>query len=109
MTLEVSPAEEGPGPGLAGVGPGRPARPDQGPPRRRGHGAAEPGDPAEFSITTFTDDVIALIEAEGPDTVAAFIGEPLLGTGGIVPPPEGYISKPVEPDVLLTKVEDIFG
>lgn len=31
-----------------------------------------------------------LILAEGPDTIAAFIGEPVLGTGGIVPPPEGY-------------------
>lgn len=31
-----------------------------------------------------------LIEAEGPDTIAAFIGEPVLGTGGIVPPPAGY-------------------
>lgn len=32
----------------------------------------------------------ALIHREGPDTIAAFIGEPLLGTGGIVPPPIGY-------------------
>jgi L-2,4-diaminobutyrate transaminase len=32
----------------------------------------------------------ALIEREGPDTIAAFIGEPVLGTGGIVPPPAGY-------------------
>jgi len=31
-----------------------------------------------------------LILAEGPHTVAAFIGEPILGTGGIVPPPKGY-------------------
>jgi L-2,4-diaminobutyrate transaminase len=31
-----------------------------------------------------------LILAEGPDKVAAFIGEPVLGTGGIVPPPAGY-------------------
>ncbi len=31
-----------------------------------------------------------LILSEGPDTIAAFIGEPVLGTGGIVPPPEGY-------------------
>ncbi|WP_417691630.1 aspartate aminotransferase family protein [Roseibium sp.] len=31
-----------------------------------------------------------LIQKEGPDTIAAFIGEPVLGTGGIVPPPEGY-------------------
>jgi L-2,4-diaminobutyrate transaminase len=33
------------------------------------------------------------ILAEGPDTVAAFIGEPVLGTGGIVPPPRGYWEK----------------
>ncbi|MXQ08345.1 aminotransferase class III-fold pyridoxal phosphate-dependent enzyme [Alphaproteobacteria bacterium GH1-50] len=32
----------------------------------------------------------ALIAREGADTIAAFIGEPVLGTGGIVPPPEGY-------------------
>lgn len=32
----------------------------------------------------------ALIEAEGADTIAAFIGEPMLGTGGLVPPPKGY-------------------
>ena len=31
-----------------------------------------------------------LIEKEGADTIAAFIGEPMLGTGGLVPPPEGY-------------------
>ncbi|MGR3272720.1 aspartate aminotransferase family protein [Thalassococcus profundi] len=32
----------------------------------------------------------ALIAEEGADTIAAFIGEPVLGTGGIVPPPAGY-------------------
>jgi L-2,4-diaminobutyrate transaminase len=32
----------------------------------------------------------ALIVEEGAETVAAFIGEPVLGTGGIIPPPEGY-------------------
>jgi L-2,4-diaminobutyrate transaminase len=31
-----------------------------------------------------------LIAAEGADTIAAFIGEPVLGTGGLVPPPPGY-------------------
>ncbi|MGF1609646.1 MAG: aminotransferase class III-fold pyridoxal phosphate-dependent enzyme, partial [Kiloniellales bacterium] len=31
-----------------------------------------------------------LILKEGPETVAAFIGEPVLGTGGVVPPPKGY-------------------
>lgn len=32
----------------------------------------------------------ALILEQGADTIAAFIGEPILGTGGIVPPPTGY-------------------
>ncbi|MBJ3785369.1 aminotransferase [Devosia sediminis] len=36
------------------------------------------------------DELEALILAQGPETIAAFIGEPVLGTGGIVPPPEGY-------------------
>jgi L-2,4-diaminobutyrate transaminase len=31
-----------------------------------------------------------LIEREGADTIAAFIGEPALGTGGLIPPPKGY-------------------
>jgi len=34
----------------------------------------------------------SLILKLGPDTVAAFIGEPVLGTGGLVPPPAGYWS-----------------
>ncbi|WP_370400823.1 aspartate aminotransferase family protein [Sulfitobacter sp. JB4-11] len=32
----------------------------------------------------------AMIAKEGADTIAAFIAEPMLGTGGIVPPPVGY-------------------
>jgi L-2,4-diaminobutyrate transaminase len=32
----------------------------------------------------------ALIAHEGAHTIGAFIGEPVLGTGGIVPPPAGY-------------------
>jgi 4-aminobutyrate--pyruvate transaminase len=39
----------------------------------------------------FTDRLITRLEevirAEGPDTIAAFIGEPILGAGGIVIPP----------------------
>ena len=31
-----------------------------------------------------------LILREGAETVAAFIGEPVLGTGGLIPPPQGY-------------------
>lgn len=36
------------------------------------------------------DQLEAMILAEGADTIAAFIGEPVLGTGGLVPPPTGY-------------------
>ena len=36
------------------------------------------------------DELEKMILAEGPDTVAAFIGEPLMGTGGIIVPPAGY-------------------
>ncbi|WP_439124588.1 aspartate aminotransferase family protein [Marivita sp.] len=35
-------------------------------------------------------DLEAMIAREGADTIGAFIGEPMLGTGGIVPPPAGY-------------------
>ena len=30
---------------------------------------------------------------EGPETVAAFIAEPILGAGGVIVPPEGYYAK----------------
>ncbi len=54
-----------------------------------------------------------LILAEGPDTIAAFIGEPILGTGGIVPPPEGYWAAIQEVlnkyDILLIADEVVTG
>lgn len=54
-----------------------------------------------------------LILDEGPDTVAAFIGEPVLGTGGIIPPPEGYwteIQKVLRAhDILLIADEVVTG
>ncbi|MEZ5778632.1 MAG: aspartate aminotransferase family protein [Paracoccaceae bacterium] len=55
----------------------------------------------------------ALIEREGADTIAAFIGEPVLGTGGIVPPPAGYwktIQKVLQRhDILLIADEVVTG
>lgn len=33
-----------------------------------------------------------LILKEGPETVAAFIGEPVMGAGGVIVPPDGYWS-----------------
>jgi L-2,4-diaminobutyrate transaminase len=55
----------------------------------------------------------SLIEAEGPDTVAAFIAEPVMGAGGVIVPPEGYfeeIQKVLKKhDVLLIADEVICG
>lgn len=54
-----------------------------------------------------------LIQDEGPDTVAAFIGEPFMGTGGLIPPPEGYwpaIQKVLDKyDVMLIADEVVTG
>ncbi|MET0429987.1 MAG: aspartate aminotransferase family protein [Microvirga sp.] len=59
------------------------------------------------------DKLDEMILAEGPETVAAFIGEPVLGTGGIVPPPRGYWEKIqavlARHDVLLIADEVITG
>ncbi|GLQ56472.1 aminotransferase [Devosia nitrariae] len=51
---------------------------------------AEPGESERDYSRRLAAELDALIRAEGPETVAAFIGEPVLGTGGIIPPPEGY-------------------
>lgn len=54
-----------------------------------------------------------MIEREGADTIAAFIGEPVLGTGGIVPPPAGYWNAIQEVldrhDILLIADEVVTG
>ncbi|MHC6529579.1 aminotransferase [Vibrio proteolyticus] len=59
------------------------------------------------------DQLERMILAEGPDTVAAMIAEPVLGTGGIVPPPEGYwqaIRQVLDKyDVLLIADEVVCG
>ncbi len=34
-----------------------------------------------------------MIEREGPDTIAAFIAEPVMGAGGVIVPPDGYYAK----------------
>ncbi|MBO6538203.1 MAG: aspartate aminotransferase family protein [Rhizobiaceae bacterium] len=59
------------------------------------------------------DELEKLIAREGADTIAAFIGEPVLGTGGIVPPPAGYwqaIQKVLKKyDILLIADEVVTG
>jgi len=59
------------------------------------------------------DDVAAAIEREGPDTIAALIVEPVMGTGGIIVPPAGYFERVQaicrEHDILLILDEVITG
>jgi L-2,4-diaminobutyrate transaminase len=54
-----------------------------------------------------------MILAEGPETIAAFIGEPVLGTGGLVPPPAGYWARIQDVlarhDILLIADEVVTG
>ncbi|WP_259782639.1 aspartate aminotransferase family protein [Aestuariispira ectoiniformans] len=70
---------------------------------------AEAGETEEQFSKRCADELEKMIVAEGPETVAAFIGEPVLGTGGIVPPPAGYwaeIQKVLKKyDVLLVADE----
>jgi L-2,4-diaminobutyrate transaminase len=71
-------------------------------------------DQSEADFAQFCADRLeALILAEGPETVAAFIGEPVLGTGGIVPPPADYWQKIQavlkKYDVLLIADEVVTG
>ncbi|MCK1734374.1 aspartate aminotransferase family protein [Bradyrhizobium sp. 138] len=64
-------------------------------------------------VQACVDKLEAMIVAEGPDTVAAFIGEPIQGAGGIIPPPTGYWAK-IESvlkkyDILLIADEVVSG
>ncbi|WP_158811013.1 aspartate aminotransferase family protein [Beijerinckia sp. L45] len=54
---------------------------------------AEPGESEEAFSERLAAELEAYIEAEGADTIAAFIGEPILGAGGVMPPPAGYWAK----------------
>ena len=51
---------------------------------------AEPGESEEQFSARRASELEALILNEDPETIGAFIGEPVLGTGGLVPPPRGY-------------------
>jgi adenosylmethionine-8-amino-7-oxononanoate aminotransferase len=52
-------------------------------------GASEGESEAEF-VTRRAQELEALILAEGPETIAAMIAEPVSGAGGVIVPPEGY-------------------
>lgn len=54
---------------------------------------AEPGETEETFADRLAAELEATILAEGPETVAAFIGEPVMGAGGVLVPPRTYWEK----------------
>lgn len=74
---------------------------------------AEPGTSDADFAATLAAELEELILAEGPDTVAAFIAEPIQAAGGVIVPPEGYFAAVQEVlrryDVLLVADEVVTG
>lgn len=72
-----------------------------------------PGESEEAFATRLAEELEATILEAGPDTIAAFIGEPLMGAGGVLPPPATYWQKVQEVcrrhDVLIVADEVING
>jgi 4-aminobutyrate---pyruvate transaminase len=74
---------------------------------------AQEGESEEEFATRLAAELDALIIKEGPDTVAAFIAEPVMGAGGVIVPPRSYFEKvmPVcaKHDVFMISDEVICG
>jgi len=66
---------------------------------------AEEGESEDDYSKRLARNLEALIEREGPDTIAAFIAEPLMGAGGVILPPAGYFER-IQP--LLAKHDILF-
>ncbi|TIU72061.1 MAG: aminotransferase class III-fold pyridoxal phosphate-dependent enzyme [Mesorhizobium sp.] len=54
---------------------------------------AEDGEGEQEFCDRMVADLTGIIEREGADTIAAFIAEPVMGTGGVVVPPPEYFAK----------------
>jgi 4-aminobutyrate--pyruvate transaminase len=57
---------------------------------------AQPSESEEEFATRLAAELAQMIEREGPDTVAAFIAEPVMGAGGVIVPPRTYFEKVTE-------------
>ncbi|XP_021713818.1 gamma aminobutyrate transaminase 3, chloroplastic-like [Chenopodium quinoa] len=64
-----------------------------------------PGETEEEFATRLANNLENLILKEGPETIAAFIAEPVMGAGGVIPPPATYFDK-VQP--ILKKYDILF-
>ena len=74
---------------------------------------AGPGESEEEFSQRLADELEQVIEREGGDTIAAFIAEPLMAAGGVIPPPAGYFEK-IQPilaahDILFIADEVVCG
>ena len=54
---------------------------------------AEEGESEEDFATRLAESLERLIEQEGPETIAAFFAEPVMGAGGVIVPPKTYFEK----------------
>ncbi|MEL7215432.1 MAG: aspartate aminotransferase family protein [Pseudomonadota bacterium] len=63
------------------------------------------GETEEEFATRCAEDLDQMIQAEGPDTIAAFFAEPVMGAGGVVVPPATYWEKI---QAVLAKYDIIF-
>jgi 4-aminobutyrate--pyruvate transaminase len=54
---------------------------------------AQDGENEEEFSTRLAAELEEMIVREGPETVAAFIAEPVMGAGGVLIPPQGYFEK----------------
>jgi 4-aminobutyrate--pyruvate transaminase len=66
---------------------------------------AEKGESEEDFATRLANNLEQLILKEGPDTVAAFIAEPVMAAGGVIVPPRTYFEKV---QAVLAKYDVLF-
>ncbi|MXN65996.1 aminotransferase class III-fold pyridoxal phosphate-dependent enzyme [Stappia sp. GBMRC 2046] len=73
----------------------------------------EPGETEEEFTARTVRSLKELIAREGPETIAAFIAEPIMGAGGVIVPPAGYFEAVqavlAEHDILFIADEVITG
>jgi 4-aminobutyrate--pyruvate transaminase len=65
----------------------------------------EPGETEEQFSARMAEALETLIQTEGPDTIAAFFAEPVMGAGGAILPPRSYFD---EVQAVLRKYDILF-
>jgi len=53
----------------------------------------KPDESIEQFVARIADNLEALILREGPETIGAFFAEPVMGSGGVIVPPQGYFER----------------